>query len=80
MKTRITLTKTITPQSSFVKQITLLGKDKVLVELQNKKIYHYNVTPQIVKEIKRRARRNQSMGAAFNELLRGDSVAKTTIF
>ena len=79
IKNRIKLTRTttITPTSSFVKEITVEGKNLVSVELQNKRVYHYLVAPEIAKEILNRAKTKQSMGNAFNELLRGDSVAKT---
>jgi len=76
-KIKLTRTTTITPASSFVKRITVEGKNYVSVELQNKRVYHYLVTPAITKEILKRAKNKQSMGNAFNELLRGDSVAKT---
>jgi hypothetical protein len=71
-------TTTITPESSFVKTITVEGTN-VNVKLQNDRIYHYEVSPELAKQIIKQAKDKKSMGKVFNKWLRGNSVAKTIL-
>ncbi len=77
-KIEVVKTTTIAPESSFVETITVEGTN-VNVKLRNNRIYHYEVSPELAKQIVRAGKKNSSMGQVFNKWRRGSSVAKTIL-
>lgn len=76
MNFKIKVSKSVSPESSFVESITL-ENDMVTVKMKNRKtLYHYNLDENAKNAIAS-IKNGVSAGRAYNRFLRGKSVAKT---
>ena len=68
---------TIKPSNSFIESIEIKGTDATYKMQDNATLYHYSLSSELVRDLKRDARAGKSMGQFYNRNVKGLLQSKT---